>query len=117
MARWVGAKVMGLKSVRGSLAITAATWLFSVCAFYVIQDHPVYIYIPRGQRWPLRPELAAPLDVWPSSQLAECAGGRRCWRLCGDVAVLPCCTVCRMSSSGCRRSDRFTLDQRRWRAR
>ena len=74
--------------------------LFSVRAFYVIQDHPAYIYIPRGQRWPLRPELAAPLGVWPSSQLAECAAGRGCWGLCGDVAVLPCCTVHRISSSG-----------------
>jgi hypothetical protein len=40
---------------------------------------------------PLRPELAAPLGVWPSSQLAGCAGGRADWRLCGDVAVLPRC--------------------------
>ena len=45
----------------------------------------------RGGHEPLRPELAALLDVWPSSQLAECAGGRRCWRLCGEVAVLCCC--------------------------
>ena len=34
---------------------------------------------------PLRPELAAPLDVWLSSQLAECAAGRRCWLLCGTL--------------------------------
>ena len=39
----------------------------------------------------LRPELAAALGVWPSSQLAERAGARRGWRLCGDVAVLSCC--------------------------
>jgi hypothetical protein len=49
---------------------------------------------------PLHPELAAPLGVWPLSQLAECAAGRSCWRLCADVAVLPCCTVHRISSSG-----------------
>ena len=60
---------------------------------------------------PLRPELAAPLGVWPSSQLAECAAGRRCWRLCGDVAVLPCCTVYRISSSGRGCPDRFKLDR------
>src|SRR5208283_2214954 len=42
-------------------------------------------------RRPFRPELA-PLGVWPSSQLAWCAGGRAGWRLSGDVAVLPCCT-------------------------
>ena len=50
-------------------------------------------------RRPLRPELAAPLGVWSSSQLAECAAGRRCWWLCGDVAVLSCCTVYRISNS------------------
>lgn len=32
----------------------------------------------RDPDWPLRPELAAPLGVWPSSQLTECAAGRRC---------------------------------------
>ena len=47
---------------------------------------------------PLRPELAALLGVWPSSQLTECAAGR-CWRLRGDVAVLLCCTAYRISSS------------------
>ena len=52
----------------------------------------------RDPDWPLRPELAAPLGVWPSSQLAECVAGRRCWPLCGDVAVLPCCTVYRITS-------------------
>ena len=61
---------------------------------------------------PLRPELAAPLGVWLSSQLAECATGRRCWRLCEDVAVLPCRAVYRISSSGRGGSDRFRLDQR-----
>lgn len=30
--------------------------------------------------------------------LAECAAGRRCWPLRGDVAVLPCCTVYRITS-------------------
>ena len=42
---------------------------------------------------PLRPELAASLGVWLSSQLAQCAAGRARWRLSGDVAVLravPC---------------------------
>src|SRR5579859_6690461 len=43
-------------------------------------------------RRPLRPELEAVLGVWPSSQLAQCAGGRAGWRLSGDVAVLFCCT-------------------------
>lgn len=52
----------------------------------------------RDPDWPLRPELAAPLGVWPSSQLAECAAGRRCWPLRGDVAVLPCRTVYRITS-------------------
>ena len=46
----------------------------------------------RGGHGPLRPELAALLGVWLSSQLARCAGGRVCWRLSGGVAVLPCCT-------------------------
>ncbi len=36
-------------------------------------------------RRPLRPELAAPLGVWPSSQLTRCAGDRAGWRLSGDV--------------------------------
>ena len=51
--------------------------------------------IPRISRaasdWPLRPELAAPLDVWPSSQLAQRAAGRGRWWLEGVVAVLLCC--------------------------
>jgi hypothetical protein len=34
----------------------------------------------------------APLGVCPSSQLASYAAGRARWRLCGDVAVLHCCT-------------------------
>jgi len=42
-------------------------------------------------RRPLRPELAAPLGVWPSSQLGRCAGDRARWPLSGDVAVLFCC--------------------------
>jgi hypothetical protein len=46
----------------------------------------------RPYRKLLRPELAAPLDVWPSSQLARCAAGHRCWQLRGDVAVLARCT-------------------------
>ncbi len=64
---------------------------------------------------PLRPELAAPLGVWPWSQPVQCAAGRRCWRLCGtDIAVLTYCTVNRISSSrrGC--PDRFKPDQRHW---
>jgi hypothetical protein len=52
-------------------------------------------------RWPLRPELAALLGVWPSSQPVECAGGRRCWRLYGDVAVLCCCTPSVSPARGC----------------
>ena len=47
----------------------------------------------RGGHEPLRPELAAPLGVWPSSQLTRCADGRAGWRLSGDVAVQDCCTV------------------------
>jgi hypothetical protein len=47
---------------------------------------------PDLNRRPLRPELAAPLSVWPSSQLDRCASGRDGWRLSGDVAVLFCCT-------------------------
>jgi hypothetical protein len=42
---------------------------------------------------PLRPELAAPLGVWPSPQLTRCAGGRAGWWLSGDVAVRCCCTA------------------------
>jgi hypothetical protein len=67
---------------------------------------------PDLNRRPLRPELQAPLGVCPLSQLAECADGRRRWRLCGDVAVLPCCTVYRISSCGGHGSDRFRLAQR-----
>ena len=66
----------------------------------------------RGGHGPLRPETRAPLGFWPSSQLAQCAADRPCWRLCGDVAVLPCCTVRRISSSGRGRPDPFKLDQR-----
>jgi hypothetical protein len=100
------------KSVRDSLSATAPTWAFRVGAFYVIQDHPAYI--PRGQRWPLRPEVAAPLGVRPSSQLAQCATGRGRWKLEGEVAVLSRRKVCRISSSGHSYPDRFKLDQRRW---
>jgi hypothetical protein len=98
--------LMVFKRMRDWPFIAAPTWAFGVTAFYVIQDHPAYI--PCGQRWPLRPELAAPLGVWPSSQLAQCAAGRGRWRLEGDVALLSCCTVCRISSSGPGRSDRFS---------
>jgi len=66
--------------------------------FYVIQDHPVYV--PCGQRSPLRPELAAALGVWWLSQLAACAAGCAGWRMSGDVAVLPRCTA-RASSQCC----------------
>ncbi len=106
------AATMVFKRMRDWPFIAAPTWAFGVTAFYVIQDHPAYI--PCGQRWPLRPELTAPLGVWLSSQLAECAAGRRCWRRCGDVAVLPCCTVYRISSSGQGCPDRFRLDQHGW---
>jgi hypothetical protein len=69
-------------------------------------------WLPRiDETRPLRPELAAPLGFWPLSQLAECADGRRCWRLCGDVAVLPCCTVHRISSPGRVRSDDRGISQ------
>jgi hypothetical protein len=91
------AATMVFKSIRDSLSAAAPTWAFSVSACCAIQDHPAYI--PCGQRWPLRPELAAPLGVWSSSQLAQCAGGRADSRLSGGAAVLPCCTVRRISSS------------------
>jgi hypothetical protein len=42
---------------------------------------------------PLRPELAALPGVWPSSLLVQCAAGRDCWRVEGNFAVLPRCTV------------------------
>ena len=100
---------MVFTSIRDSLSAAAPTWAFSVSACCLIQDHPAYI--PCGQRRPLRPELAAPLDVWLSSQLARCAAGRRCWLLCGDVAVLPCCTVSRVSSLGLSPPDLFGLDE------
>ncbi len=47
----------------------------------------------RGPRWPLRPELAAPLGVWPLSQLACCVAGRASKRLSGGVAVHACFTL------------------------
>ena len=53
-------------------------------------------------RGPLRPELAAPLGVWPSSQLARCAGGRQGLLLyfCA-VPLLAAATGCqRFSSTG-----------------
>ncbi len=46
---------------------------------------------PLMARRPLRPELAAPLGLWPSFQLAMCVSGRQGLRLCGVVAVLLCC--------------------------
>jgi hypothetical protein len=70
---------MVFKRMRDWPFIAAPTSVFVVTAFYVIQDHPAYI--PRGQRWPLRPELAAHLGVCLSSQLARCARGRARWRL------------------------------------
>jgi hypothetical protein len=58
------------------------------------RDYPQALLLSGTQRArrPLRPELAAPLGVWLSSQLGRCAGGRAGWRLSGDVAVLCCCT-------------------------
>ena len=58
-------------------------------------DCPRALFLSGTQRaWrPLRFELAAPLGVWLSSQLARCGVGRPCWRLEADVAVLPCCTA------------------------
>jgi hypothetical protein len=50
---------------------------------------------------PLGPELAVALGVWWLSQLAAgCAAGCACWRMSGDVAVLPRCTA-RASSRCC----------------
>jgi hypothetical protein len=79
-------RLMAFKRMRDWPFIAASTSVFVVAVFYVIQDHPAYI--PRGQRWPLRPELAAPLGVWQSSQLTRCAAGRAGWRWSADVAVL-----------------------------
>jgi hypothetical protein len=56
-----GALAVVFKSFRGSLSTTVPTWAFGMTAFQVIQDHPAHI--PRCQRLPLRPELAAPLGV------------------------------------------------------
>ncbi len=63
---------------------------------------------------PLRPELAAPLGVLAIVPASPCAGGWAYWRLSGGVAVLPCCTVHRISSSGRGRSSPFRLDQCPW---
>jgi hypothetical protein len=41
---------------------------------------------------PLRPELAAPLDVCPLPQLMEGVDGSSCSLLSGGVAVFCCCT-------------------------
>lgn len=79
------------KRIRDSSFVAAPTWTFGMTVLYVIQDHPVYI--PCDQRWPLRPELAVSLGVWPSSRLVRCAGGCAGWRLSGAVAVLGCCTA------------------------
>lgn len=59
------------------------------CGRLASDPRPSRVY-PAASDWPLRPELAAPLSVWPSSQLTRCAGGRAGWRLSGDVAVLRC---------------------------
>ena len=54
------------------------------------REFPALTGRPGTQRArPLRPELAAPLGVWPSSRLTRRAG----WRLSGDVAVRCCCTA------------------------
>ena len=61
---------------------------------------------------PLWPELAALLGVWPSSQLARCAGGRAGWRLSGAVAVLLCCTaagLCPLDADGFQERMWFTV--------
>jgi hypothetical protein len=82
---------MVFKSAGDSLSAAAPTWAFSTSARHVIQDHPAYI--PRGQRWPLRPELAAVLGGWPLPQLTEGVGDSQCLLLSGVVAVLGCCIV------------------------
>ena len=81
---------MVFTSIGDSLSAAAPTWAFSTSDRHPIQDHPAYI--PHGQRWPLRPELAALLGIWSLSQLTRDVGDRTGWRLCGDVAVLSCCT-------------------------
>jgi hypothetical protein len=73
---------------------------FSVCPGVTVVTLGRPPHRARGGHGPLRPELVAPLGVWPSSQLARCADGRTGWRLPGAVAVLLCCTVRRISSSG-----------------
>jgi len=54
--------LMIFKGIRDSPFIAALAWTFSMSTCYVTQDHPAYIQ--RGQRWPFRPGLAAPLEVW-----------------------------------------------------
>ena len=107
--RWAAERPNGFKSVGDSLPATAPTWAFSRPARYVIQDHPVYI--PRDQRWPLRPELAAPLGVCPLSLLGRCADGRAGWRLSGDVAVPCCCTALASSALPSRAAPTFNPPQ------
>src|SRR5262245_41673755 len=53
---------------------------------------------------PLRPELAAPLAVCPSSQLAQGVDGSSCLQLSGSVAVLPRCV--RHEAPECREGGR-----------
>ena len=60
--------LMVFKRMRDWPFIAAPTWAFGVTAYYVIQDHPAYI--PCGQRWPLRPELAAVLGGYLRAQFA-----------------------------------------------
>jgi hypothetical protein len=106
----------GLTSWTGSSRM-GRTWVLSYSPPAISRSLPgrmplIWSGWPDLNRRPLRPELAALLGVWPSSQLAECAAGGGCWRLCGCVAVLPCCTVYRISSSDRAHPNRFRLDQR-----
>jgi len=93
---------MVFKSIRDSLSAAAPTWAFGMTVFYVMQDHPAYI--PRGQRWPLLPELAAVLGGWPLPQLTEDVGDSSCLLLSGIVAVLGCCIVAARTLQGMARA-------------
>jgi hypothetical protein len=55
---------------------------------------------PLMARRPLRPELAALLGVWPSSQLARCAGGfSRAYVIHSLPVLLPALSACPVPTS------------------
>jgi hypothetical protein len=66
---------------------------------------------PDLNRRPLRPELAAPLGVWPSLQLDRCAGGCDGCRLTGDGFQRVRNSLCNTAVT-CARRLRFVDDAR-----